>query len=113
LMLAMALVPMQGAMAMDAGKASMSSACMLMMADDDGELGDDLSVSDQAPCNQPSSPMPCPEMQGCSGFSGLNLFLSSSLAPSPRAALLVIRLLHSDARLTTRYPDLLQRPPQA
>ncbi len=113
LMLAMALAPMQGAMAMDAGEASMSPTCLQMMADDGGDLNDNLSVSDPTPCNQPSSPIPCPEMQGCSGFSGLNLFPSSSLSPSPRAALLVVRLLHSDARLTTRYPDLLQRPPQA
>ena len=111
LMLALMLAPLQSVLALDSGKASMSSACLQMMADDDEGRGAGLSASGPAPCNQPSSPLHCPEMPGCSVFSGLSLFPSSSLSPVPRAAL-VFRLRHSDTRLTTRYPDLLQRPPR-
>jgi hypothetical protein len=114
LMLSMLLAPLQAVMAVDHSQASMSASCLQMMTGDepvDARSGAATADQATAPCQNPSSPMPCPQMQGCN-FSGLNLFPHNGMDSLPRASSLMIRLGDPETRLITRYPDLLQRPPQ-
>lgn len=112
LVLALVIGPIQGSLALDETPAVMTIACLQMM-DDGGADGPALADLQQPPCGQPSSPAPCPGMDGCTGTSHLNP--AALISSGPLAHALVIRVVSvlADARLTTRYPDLLQRPPQA
>jgi len=111
LMLALVIGPMQGVRAMDMSQATMSAACLKMMGADPSV---DSRTSDlgQASCAQPSSPDHCPDMDGCTGFSSFNTVALASAPLVAHALVLRTRLSPSDARLSTRYPELLQRPPQ-
>jgi hypothetical protein len=112
LMLALVIGPMQSAQAMDMSQPAVAAACLQMMGGDAGNGSGQPGMDQPACAQQPSSPDPCPEMDGCTGFSSLNI---ATLEPGPlttHALLLRLRLFGADARLRTRYPDLLQRPPQ-
>ncbi len=107
LMLALTFGPAQSVIAMDMSQMTDGS-CLQMPADALSANADLQS----APCSQPDAP-PCPNMDGCTGFSSVNLLAFDPSALLARAPVLRVRLPDGDARLSTRYPDLLQRPPQA
>ncbi len=112
LMLALVIGPMQSLQAMDMSQPAVAAACLQMMGGDaDGEPR--MNDLEQPACGQPSAPDPCPDMDGCTGFSGFNIATLDSALPITLAASQRLKPGSFDARLRTRYPDLLQRPPQA
>jgi len=109
LMLTLAVGPVQGVQALGALQPAMTAACLKMMAEhaaaDPGAPGMDHAVC----ARQPAS---CPDMDGCAGFSGFHVVVPDVGSPLRSTLPLRLRLFGADARLTTRYPDLLQRPPR-